>query len=1132
MSMRPIIIAGCGGSGGKVVQLLRQELELRLLRAGWTTGIPKAWQLLYLDTPATQESAIPGIAALPLTDYVSVSGGFDNYEDVATSLFNTYSGHEDKLVGWLPEKEIAIPLTDGAGQMRAVGRATAFSSLDKVGKRLNEAYEHSISNSAELSQLYRLLNPGKESKSLSNDQLPYIFVISSLAGGTGAGIFMDVCDVFRAVEKDLSNRISGVLFSAEVFSNLKQEPGLQPNSLAAISEIMAGSFDLHRPMESLYTKKLSMAAEFNGPSGPAYPYIVGTSTMAGAGLSEIIDSYRATTQTLAAVMLNPDQIGLKFTQYQTTNWATKQSGNFVPWAFGNQDPISETKGVFSSFGSSTLSVGLRRFEEYSVLRAARSVIDFQNAGWQALGHDVMGQPAASSEEIIEFLKNRHGPEFVSNCQLSEAETDGQVDRNNQIIDQLCTKNDLDNKWQNWRNEVFTELQHIGSASTSHWQQYIASTITNKSERFATDVKSLVASGREHLVGETPTRLLAETTRMIAKHGLPVAKGLLSYTRDDLDIAKAQLKSEASNYRQGAQRWKSDLAAAFLEAPKNLPADHQLIKNGIKAAASKQYYEALAEIRERGAELISELQDQVIDPFVAILLQIQAGLGTVTTTDQWPGSYGVPTHLAPPPLEFCILPHGEWPDLFVEKASTSAEHDTETGSWESVLRTMIGAGGFTKVLNGREEQAQSAIELAKGSNWAPRCAGGDGLSIKFEHHYDINDVVNRSREWITREGTAMGSFLNQGLKEYLDDTYADGTAIIDHSQRLQRFQQCFQKVLQSASPLIGIANAAALKVHPKNHQTATGYEYTMEPLPISPGHPAYDIAREVIQITAPDENPDEFFGTERNGIESATCSTLLNSAVHPACITSLLGPVAAAWNSSYGASSFWMRRRARTFKEFIPVHPWVLKSMIRGWITGRMLGLIQAPTEESGFAITSWLSDEESRFPWPLVRGHIDTGKASAVSWLPWLLESLPLGFARYATEPTILDGYDELYLLGQTNRTSATKGSPSDDYPEMSYEITQFIENGVPEGSNSPALSLSLDSDLEALTPHEKRRSQLMQYLTKFQETLQKQLANDISGEHIWEVKSGYDLFEDIIKEAQTLKLAIGKAQLDEDDVA
>ena len=116
MSMRPIIIVGCGGSGGKVVQLLRQELELRLLRAGWKTGIPKAWQLVYLDTPATQESAIPGIAALPLDDYVSVSGGFDNYEDVVTSLFNTYSGDGNRLVGWLPEKEIAIPLTDGAGR--------------------------------------------------------------------------------------------------------------------------------------------------------------------------------------------------------------------------------------------------------------------------------------------------------------------------------------------------------------------------------------------------------------------------------------------------------------------------------------------------------------------------------------------------------------------------------------------------------------------------------------------------------------------------------------------------------------------------------------------------------------------------------------------------------------------------------------------------------------------------------------------------------------------------------------------------------------------------------------------------------------------------------------------------------
>ena len=140
MSMRPMIIVGCGGSGGKVVQLLRRELELQLRRKGWTEGIPKAWQLVYVDTPSTQEQGIPGVPTVPLGDYVSVSGGFDLYGDVVTSLFNSYQGMEDRFSGWLPEKEIMVPLTDGAGQMRAVGRATAFSSMGQLSQRIQAAY--------------------------------------------------------------------------------------------------------------------------------------------------------------------------------------------------------------------------------------------------------------------------------------------------------------------------------------------------------------------------------------------------------------------------------------------------------------------------------------------------------------------------------------------------------------------------------------------------------------------------------------------------------------------------------------------------------------------------------------------------------------------------------------------------------------------------------------------------------------------------------------------------------------------------------------------------------------------------------------------------------------------------------
>lgn len=1120
-----MIIVGCGGSGGKVVQLLRREIELQLRRKGWTEGIPKAWQLIYVDTPSTQEQGIPGVPTVPLGDYVSVSGGFDLYGDVVTSLFNSYQGMEDRFSGWLPEKEIMVPLTDGAGQMRAVGRATAFSSMGQLSQRLQAAYEATIANSAELAQLYNALYPGAEPvSSLSADQKPYIFVVSSLAGGTGAGIFMDVCDVFRACDDDLSNRISGVLFSAEVFANLTNESGLQPNSLAALSEIMSGYFDHHRPLEPLYKKEMPIATAHAGISGPAYPYIIGTSTMTGKSLSEIMDCYRATTQTLAAVMMNPTDIGYYFTQFAQTNWMAKQANNVVAWTFGNQSPLNEAKGVFSSFGSSTLSLGLRRMEEYAIQRAARLVVDFQNHGWQSLGHDAMGQPQASSEEVVEFLKQRHGPGFVSDSQLLEK--DDPEGSNDQIIDQLCSKERLDSSWLTFRADVVNQLQSVGDASSLEWQNVIASTVENQSEKFMTEIKGLIAQGREQFVSVTPVRLMETTSRAMARHGLRVARGLLSYTREDLSIAARQLHAQSTGYIEAGQRWRSDLASVFVEAPKNIPADHDLVRNGVKAAAQLAYVQALAEVRDRASELMLELQEQVIDPLVQLLIQVEEGLGAAPQVQQWPGSYGVPPQLEPPPLEFCLVESDKWPDLYVDLVSASASHDAEQGGWETILRTMVGAGGFTVNRDGTEHQVETAIEIRKGEHWSPRSAGGDGLSLKFDKHYEVEDVVARAREWITREGTAMGDFLNQGIMEYLNDTHADGNAVTDHQQRLDRFEQALENVLASASPLVNIAEGAALRVHPSNSAEARSFSRQMENLPLGEGHPAYSIAAKVIEQTvfgpgAPAGAVDEYFGPEQRGVESATCVSYLNSAVHPAAITSLMGPIAQTWNSSADTASFWMRRRARSLKEFVPVHPHVLRSMIRGWITGRMLDLIPTPSHEAGFSIRR--EQGLAEFPWPTVRGHIST-TGSPVSWLPALLESIPLAFARFTTESTVLDAYDELYLLGQSDRSGAKAGSPSADYQHPGIELTEFIEHGAAQNTEPAVLDERFASkEPNISSPEEDRKQRLLSYMDQFQGTLKKHTDIDISQSNIWQVPDGIGLFDEINACAQEMINSINR---------
>ena len=69
---------------------------------------------------------------------------------------------------------------------------------------------------------------------------------------------------------------------------------------------------------------------------------------------------------------------------------------------------------------------------------------------------------------------------------------------------------------------------------------------------------------------------------------------------------------------------------------------------------------------------------------------------------------------------------------------------------------------------------------------------------------------------------MGDFLNQGLMEYLDDTHADGNAVTDHQQRLDRFEQALENVLASASPLVNIDEGAALRVHPSNSSEARSF----------------------------------------------------------------------------------------------------------------------------------------------------------------------------------------------------------------------------------------------------------------------------------------------------------------------
>ena len=188
--LRPVIFIGCGGSGQKAVRYVRDSVRRHLEHKGWEGGFPKSWQFIGIDTLTTQED--PNIPFLPNNDYLSVSLAFKTYQGLSDALGAKFSPEVNlaafkDLQGWRPNPgQVTVPLQDGAGQLRAVGRSAGILALqESVQKRIEFAFSQCTAGGPELAEVSRHLQvnvpPGTKLPS------PLTIIVGSMAGGTGAG---------------------------------------------------------------------------------------------------------------------------------------------------------------------------------------------------------------------------------------------------------------------------------------------------------------------------------------------------------------------------------------------------------------------------------------------------------------------------------------------------------------------------------------------------------------------------------------------------------------------------------------------------------------------------------------------------------------------------------------------------------------------------------------------------------------------------------------------------------------------------------------------------------------------------------------------------------------------------------
>jgi hypothetical protein len=127
---------------------------------------------------------------------------------------------------WLPPQLIrnVKAIEDGAGGIRPVGRLSFFHNYRKIREAIQTAENRTRGHERILLDRGLSIQPGLN-----------IFVVGSLCGGTGSGMFLDVAYSLRHAYGDIENQTIGYwIASPELYGNT---PSMNANTYAALKEL-------------------------------------------------------------------------------------------------------------------------------------------------------------------------------------------------------------------------------------------------------------------------------------------------------------------------------------------------------------------------------------------------------------------------------------------------------------------------------------------------------------------------------------------------------------------------------------------------------------------------------------------------------------------------------------------------------------------------------------------------------------------------------------------------------------------------------------------------------------------------------------------------------------------------------
>lgn len=1083
--MKKFLVVGCGGSGAKTQAYIMDQLKAILRSEDPTiTSLPKAWQFVTIDVPITPEAGPHGLSNVPENGgrYVGI-GTTHNYNTFDAGLSATLGRKKalGEISSWAPRNPAAIstPISDGAGQYRAIGRMLTLNSLRSIRDDLNRSLSvlFDAETDTELNELsYKMTGRQVDLA----DSTPIILVISSMAGGAGASMFLDVCRILSTLPNGNPKNTAVFMYTPEIFET---RPGAQvintwPNSLAMFGEALAAQTGAATASDQAIFRAAGID-QIGGDQTFARLFPLGArmgakGTLFGDGDQDTI--YRGVGRALAALIAS-EEASSSFTSYLLANTASPDADrSLLGWADPAQLPWDSIP--WATWGYAQLSMGRDRYAEYSAQRLSRAAFE------RLLRGHVDPSNSATGEEQLQLRLQDRLPAVLTRLQL-----DPRFD--------IGTPNSSDLK--GWlHNEFNRSAQAAANTATDTLRSKLPAGEGMKTQEFAQLIRghlsdreldqnihkqlSDAAYATVYDFADTLTdALISVSEDELAAHGVPYLEAVLARLRDIYSQRVVQpLQRLISENRgrtplappQGLEDQLSPLngRGSVTQSGQLLDAITDLYRNQLYDFYLVKLATHLEPVLEDFTRsVISRLDDEVRSAHATLELadsttRVRTNLADVATDEPtaWPSDdderidsrfKGSQNEILisevdsfPSDYETHLLQtiQVEEPDVFnYREASKLAARAIIVGKWSTQLSEKAPENTLAPQRGAGRTGGNRAGWVSKHLLTPP--SGGETRESRpgqFQARIRPQQILDRARTWIARPNDHFSNFINTDLRSYLTDSTINDLEI---AARQTRLRSAFQEALSQARPLAAVDSNLVDRIHPEVGEV---FQFTFSDIPFS-GTAAGDILSSILTSrTNLDPSTHKNFEKVLSNGEKVRHIDVFGSYPNysPLVFSSLLAPIARDWAQRKGREGFWSLRRARPLPAALPLSNAERQAMVAGWIIGTATGQIHVANMERADAsahIFDPAAQEWVDFPSPMLTPP--SAMMAPIDWMPAVIESILLAYANCQTpdargrQAGSLRPYHLLRGLYDSNPTGPTTGVVN--HPSVAF-LAEFLRTG------------------------------------------------------------------------------------------